>query len=177
MAYMNGDEVLFSARIGNTGSDIEVVQETGESSTAVMSQKAVTAALNAIEGFTYEDFTEEQLAALKGEKGDTGEKGEKGDTGEKGEKGDTGEKGEKGDTGEKGDAFTYEDFTEEQLAALKGEKGDTGEKGEKGDTGEKGEKGDTGEMPSFSANDYGKFVTVGADGSLVATSITVGGAY
>ena len=35
--------------------------------------------------------------------------------------------------GEKGDAFTYEDFTEEQLAALKGEKGD---RGEKGDTGE-----------------------------------------
>lgn len=32
----------------------------------------------------------------------------------------------KGDKGDKGDAFTYEDFTEEQLAALKGEKGDTG---------------------------------------------------
>jgi hypothetical protein len=30
--------------------------------------------------FTYEDFTEEQLEALKGEKGDKGEKGEKGDT-------------------------------------------------------------------------------------------------
>ncbi len=48
----------------------------------------------------------------------------------------------------RGDPFTYEDFTEEQLAGLKGDKGDTGaqgipgEKGEKGDTGAKGDKGD-----------------------------------
>lgn len=34
-------------------------------------------------------------------------------------------KGEKGDTGSRGDAFTYEDFTEEQLTLLKGEKGDS----------------------------------------------------
>lgn len=46
------------------------------------------------EPFTYEDFTPEQLAALKGEKGDTGERGEK------------------------GDAFTYEDFTEAQLQSI-----------------------------------------------------------
>lgn len=56
--------------------------------------------------------------------------------GAKGDKGDTGERGEKGETG---DAFTYADFTAEQIAALKGEKGD------KGDTGPRGEKGDTGE--------------------------------
>ena len=31
-----------------------------------------------------------------------------------------------GNKGDKGDAFTYSDFTSEQLAALKGEKGDTG---------------------------------------------------
>lgn len=31
--------------------------------------------------------------------------------------------------GDKGDAFTYEDFTPEQLAALKGEKGDKGDDG------------------------------------------------
>lgn len=54
----------------------------------------------------YPDFTEEQLAALKGEKGDKGDKG---------------------------DAFIYEDFTAEQLAALKGEKGDKGDKGDSGD--------------------------------------------
>lgn len=78
---------------------------------------------------------------FKGEKGDTGPQGEKG---EKGEKGDTGEQGiqgiqgEKGDKGDKGDAFTYEDFTSEQLAALKGEKGDNGKDGEDGYTPQKG---------------------------------------
>ena len=52
---------------------------------------------------------------------------------QKGEKGDTGEQGPKGD---KGDAFTYEDFTPEQLAALKGEKGDKGDTGPQGPAGE-----------------------------------------
>ncbi len=33
----------------------------------------------------------------------------------------------KGDKGDKGEPFTYENFTEEQIAALKGEKGDSGE--------------------------------------------------
>ncbi|WP_277118429.1 hypothetical protein [Anaerotignum faecicola] len=74
-----------------------------------------------------------------------GPQGPQGVRGEKGEKGDTGERGEKGD------AFTYADFTAEQLAELKGEKGDRGEtgpqgeRGEKGDTGERGEKGETGD--------------------------------
>lgn len=106
------------------------------------------------EAFTYDDFTAEQLAALKGEKGDTGDtgeqgasftyedftaeqlaalnKGDKGDPGEQGEPGEPGEQGEQGEQGEKGDPFTYEDFTAEQLAALKGEKGDPGEQGEQG---------------------------------------------
>ena len=55
--------------------------------------------------FTYEDFTAEQLAALKGKKGEQGDKGE---------------------------PFRYEDFTAEQLEALKGEKGEQGDKGEPG---------------------------------------------
>jgi len=59
------------------------------------------------DSFIYSDFTSEQLALLKGDKGDPGEKG------------DTGEKGDKGDTGEKGDPFTYADFTLEQIAELK----------------------------------------------------------
>lgn len=37
--------------------------------------------------------------------------------------------GEKGDKGDKGDPFTYEDFTEEQLASLVGPKGDKGDPG------------------------------------------------
>lgn len=87
--------------------------------------------------FKYSDFTEEQLAALKGpkgEKGDTGEQGiqgpqgPKGETGEKGEQGVKGEQGAKGDTGAqgeqgiqgvKGDPFTYNDFTTDEIETLK----------------------------------------------------------
>lgn len=113
--------------------------------------------------FVYEDFTPEQLAALKGAKGDafTYE--------------DFTEEQLKALTGPKGDAFTYDDFTAEQLALLKGEKGDaftyadfTPEqlaslKGEKGDAFEysdftaeqlallKGEKGDPFEYSDFTA--------------------------
>lgn len=41
MAYINGSETLFSAEL-HEGVDVEIVQETGESTTAVMSQKAST---------------------------------------------------------------------------------------------------------------------------------------
>ena len=109
--------------------------------------------------FTYADFTKEQLAALKGERGQDGYTPQKNVDyfdGAKGEKGDPftyddfteaqlaalkGERGQDGYTprknidyfdGAKGDPFTYEDFTAEQLAALKGAKGDTGTAGPKG---------------------------------------------
>ena len=84
------------------------------------------------DAFTYDDFTPEQLLALKGETGDTGPAGPKGDTGDKGETGETGSKGDTGETGatgEKGD---------------KGPKGDTGDTGATGNTGPAGAKGDTG---------------------------------
>ena len=84
------------------------------------------------DAFTYEDFTPEQLASLKGETGDTGPAGPKGDTGDKGDtgaKGDKGDKGETGATGQKGET---------------GPKGDTGDTGATGDTGPAGETGDTG---------------------------------
>ena len=71
----------------------------------------------------------------------------KGVTGDVGPKGDTGAKGDTGVKGDTGDAFTFEDFTQEQLAGLKGPKGDTGAKGDTGDTGATGNtgaKGDTG---------------------------------
>lgn len=98
--------------------------------------------------FRYEDFTPDQLQALKGEKGDKGETGVKGEDGKPGKaftyedftpdqlaalKGEKGDPGDKGDDGKPGKAFTYEDFTPDQLAALKGEKGETGDRGEKGD--------------------------------------------
>ena len=87
--------------------------------------------------------------------------------GEKGDKGDRGEQGLQGEQGEKGDAFTYEDFTPEQLASLKGDKGDDGvtphigsngnwfigntdtnihAQGDRGEPGQKGDKGDKGEQ-------------------------------
>lgn len=75
------------------------------------------------EAFRYEDFTKEQLEALKGPQGP------------------------------KGDAFTYNDFSPEQLEKLKGPKGDKGEQGDvgpagpagiQGPQGVPGEKGETG---------------------------------
>ena len=70
------------------------------------------------EPFKYEDFTPEQLEALK-------VKGDKGDKGDAFTYADfTPEQLEalkvKGDKGDKGDAFTYADFTPEQLESLKG---------------------------------------------------------
>ena len=84
------------------------------------------------DAFTYADFTAEQLAALKGEKGDTGAtgpqgpKGDTGVTGPQGLKGDTGPQGPKGDTG------------------ATGATGPQGPKGDKGDTGPQGPKGEQG---------------------------------
>lgn len=49
--------------------------------------------------------------------------GPMGPRGIQGEKGDLGEKGDKGD---KGDAFTFEDFTSEQLEAIRGPQGKPG---------------------------------------------------
>ena len=61
--------------------------------------------------------------------------------------GATGPQGPKGDKGDAGAAFTYDMFTEDQLASLKGEKGETGAvgaQGPKGDKGDAGAKGDAG---------------------------------
>ena len=84
------------------------------------------------------------LKGEKGDKGDTGATGPQGETGATGPQGTAGATGPQGPKGDKGDAFTYSDFTAEQLAALKGEKGDTGPRGPQGDTGPKGDTGPTG---------------------------------
>ena len=78
----------------------------------------------------------------QGYPGVQGERGPKGDTGPQGPQGETGPKGEKGD---KGDAFTYADFTTEQLEGLRGAQGPQGPQGETGPRGEKGDKGDKGD--------------------------------
>ena len=92
--------------------------------------------------FVYSDFTPEQLAALRGPKGEIGVQGPKGDpfvysdfTPEQlaALRGPIGPKGEVGERGPKGNPFLYSDFTPEQLAALKGPQGEIGERGPKGD--------------------------------------------
>ena len=91
--------------------------------------------------FTYDMFTAEQLAALKGPKGDVGLPGPKGEPGTPGERGVDGERGLQGP---KGEPFKYSDFTQEQLAALKGPKGDPGLQGPPGPPGPPGSGGGTG---------------------------------
>ncbi len=97
--------------------------------------------------FTYDMFTEEQLKALTGPQGPQGEPGAtgvQGPVGPEGPRGEQGLPGEVGPRGEKGDAFTYADFTPEQLEALKGPKGDRGEEGPQGPTGLQGPTGNPG---------------------------------
>lgn len=99
--------------------------------------------------FTYEDFTDEQLQALKGERGEPGKQGVPGERGPAGDDGQDGADGSTGPQGPRGKAFTYDDFTPEQLEALKGERGPRGlpgEDGAKGDTGEPGPAGKPGEQ-------------------------------
>ena len=77
--------------------------------------------------------------------GPAGRDGRDGLTGPEGPRGPQGEPGPKGEQGPKGDAFTYEDFTPEQLEALKGPRGadgDIGPTGPQGNTGLQGPKGD-----------------------------------
>ena len=85
--------------------------------------------------FTYDMFTAEQLASLKGPKGDVGLPGPKGEPGTPGERGADGERGPKGEP------FKFSDFTQDQLNALKGPKGDPGQQGEPGRNGLNGEQG------------------------------------
>lgn len=124
------------------------------------------------DAFTYEDFTAEQLSALKGDDGFSpffevtpislghrvtmtdgygtkafdlfnGDKGEVGPRGIQGEKGDTGSQGPQGEKGDTGPQ------------GPQGEKGDTGprgiqgEKGEKGDIGPQGIQGEKGDAFTY----------------------------
>lgn len=86
----------------------------------------------------------------------------------KGPKGDKGDIGPQGPAGLKGDAFTFEDFTPEQLASLKGPKGDTGAQGPAGPKGDKGDIGPQG--PQGEKGDKGDPGAITIDTSLSTTS-------
>lgn len=73
---------------------------------------------------------------IQGPEGLQGPQGERGLQGEAGPQGPEGPQGPIGPQGNKGDAFTYDDFTPEQLEALKGPKGDQGEQGLQGEKGD-----------------------------------------
>lgn len=129
--------------------DVELVRGQGDKPT----QMDVDMMLPYIKGepFRYEDFTPEQLEALKGPKGDQGEQGErgvKGDPGPQGEKGDigpTGEQGPQGPVGDKGDKGPKGDSGPKGEIGEIGPKGDPGPEGPRGDKGEQGEQGPQGE--------------------------------
>ncbi len=89
--------------------------------------------------FTYDMFTEEQLAALVGPQGPEGPQGAQG------EMGPQGPQGEVGPAGENGKDFTYDMFTEEQLEALIGPQGPEGIQGPIGPQGPEGPQGPQGE--------------------------------
>ena len=143
------------------------------------------------DAFTYDDFTPEQLAALKGPQGEQGIQGPVGPAGPKGDaftyddftedqlaalkgpKGDKGEQGDVGPAGPKGDAFTYNDFTSEQLESLKGPKGDKGEQGIQGPVGPVGAPAGFGEIVATVDNSTGTpNVTVTTSGTNEAKNFT-----
>ena len=89
---------------------------------------------------TIDDFLDSLIGPIGpvGPRGLRGERGERGEQGPQGIQGIQGIQGEQGEQGEKGDPFTYDDFTEEQLAGLVGPQGPQGEQGPKGDQGNTG---------------------------------------
>ena len=118
--------------------------------------------------FTYEDFTEEQLAALVGPQGEVGPQGPQGKpfkyedfTIEQlelltGPQGEVGPQGPQGEPGPKGDPFKFSDFTLDQLENLRGPQGPVGAQGPMGPqgiqgpagvAGPKGEPGEPGYTP------------------------------
>lgn len=106
--------------------------------------------------------------------------------GPKGDAGATGPEGPAGATGPKGDPFTYDDFTQAQIAALvgpKGERGETGPRGATGATGAQGPQGPRGETgPAGAAGRDGAdatiadvTATVDSKAGTPAVSVTLGG--
>ena len=122
--------------------------------------------------FTYADFTSEQLAALRGPQGVQGPPGADGSDGAPGADGADGVgcthswagsvltvTSASGTSsadlrGPKGDAFTFEDFTAEQLEGLRGENGADGQDGAPGADGQDGAPAPTGADVELQSEPY-----------------------
>ena len=74
-----------------------------------------------------------------------------------------------GPKGDKGDAFTYDDFTPEQLAALKGADGKDGQNGKDGADGQNGADGQDGATPEI--GDNGNWYINGTDTGVKAAGV------
>lgn len=114
-ALMVMDTLYSDSEIESTNEFTELVRAISETSNLNIDLERTQEDDGTIVTITRKDGTQKS-ETLRGEKGEKGDKGDKGDS-------------IKGDKGDKGDAFTYEDFTPEQLASLKGEKGDKGDDG------------------------------------------------
>lgn len=122
------------------------------------------------DGYATEEYVDNQIAAIELLPGPMGPSGVDG-TVAFDELTDAQRASLKGDKGDKGDAFTYEDFTEEQLAGLVGPQGPDGNvafdeltdaqkaslKGEKGD---KGDKGDTYTLTAADKQDIADLISL-----------------
>lgn len=121
--------IIVDDTVYNEGDEIESRTEVG-ALTAIISDAAEL--INNVEHKL-------ESGEFVGPQGPEGPVGPRGPQGVQGIQGIQGVQGIQGEPGQKGDPFTYEDFTDEQLAGLVGPKGETGEKGSKGDKGDKGD--------------------------------------
>ena len=84
------------------------------------------------------------LIGPQGPQGIPGEQGPQGIIGPRGEQGPIGPIGPQGPVGPQGRAFTYADFTPDQLESLRGPRGETGAVGPQGEKGASGPMGPQG---------------------------------